>query len=186
MTIKIVDMPRDEAHIRQGGEVIQAAFEKNFPGAWETVEDGIEEIHEMLADDRICRAALLDGKIVGWIGGIPEYDGNVWELHPLAIHPDYQGQGIGRLLVEDFEQLVSEKGALTIILGSDDESNMTSLSGVDLYDNLLEKIASIQNLRRHPFGFYQKMGYTIIGVVPDANGYGKPDIIMGKRVTSTG
>jgi hypothetical protein len=27
-----------------------------------------------------------------------------------------------------------------------------------------------------------RVGYTIIDVVPDANGRGKPDIILGKRV----
>jgi hypothetical protein len=26
------------------------------------------------------------------------------------------------------------------------------------------------------------MGYTITGVVPDANGIGKPDILMSKRI----
>ena len=186
MTISIIDMPQDEASIRQGGEVISLAFAENFPGAWDTIAEGIEEIHEMLADDRICRAAHLDGRIVGWIGGIPEYDGNVWELHPLAIHPDFQGQGFGRLLVQDFEEQVAKKGAITIMLGSDDENKMTSLSGVDLYDNLPEKIAHIRNLKNHPYSFYQKLGYNIIGVIPDANGIGKPDILMGKRVKSSG
>jgi hypothetical protein len=26
------------------------------------------------------------------------------------------------------------------------------------------------------------MGYTIVGVIPDANGLGKPDILMAKRI----
>lgn len=185
MTITIIDMPDDKTLIRQAGEVINLAFAENFIDAWSTIEEGIEEVHKMLAEDRICRVALLDGRLVAWIGGIPEYDGNVWELHPLAVHPDFQGQGIGRILVQDFEEVVAKKGALTIMLGSDDENNMTSLSNVDLYDNLPDKLANIRNLKNHPFGFYQKMGYSIIGVIPDASGIGKPDILMGKRVKSS-
>jgi aminoglycoside 6'-N-acetyltransferase I len=61
---------------------------------------------------------------------------------------------------------------------------MTSLAGVDLYENLWEQIRDIRNLKHHPFEFYQKMGYIITGVVPDANGIGKPDILMAKRITS--
>ena len=61
---------------------------------------------------------------------------------------------------------------------------MTSLAGVDLFENLWDKIKNIQNLKGHPFEFYQKMGYVITGVVPDANGKGKPDIMMSKRVES--
>jgi aminoglycoside 6'-N-acetyltransferase I len=30
--------------------------------------------------------------------------------------------------------------------------------------------------------FYRKLGFVIVGVVPDANGPGKPDILMAKRV----
>jgi len=34
----------------------------------------------------------------------------------------------------------------------------------------------------HAEAFYQKCGFVIVGVVPDANGLGKPDILMAKRV----
>jgi aminoglycoside 6'-N-acetyltransferase I len=85
-------------------------------------------------------------------------------------------------LVEDFEEQVRLKGGLTITLGTDDDDNMTSLSGVDLYENLWEKIRDIRKLKNHPYEFYQKLGYVITGVVPDANGRGKPDILMAKRV----
>ena len=34
----------------------------------------------------------------------------------------------------------------------------------------------------HATGFYRRMGYTVIGVIPDANGKGKPDILMAKRL----
>ena len=93
-----------------------------------------------------------------------------------------QGQGIGRALVQDLEEQVRARGALVITLGSDDEDGMTSLANVDLFENLWEKIRDIQNYKHHPFEFYQKMGYVISGIVPDANGPGKPDILMAKRV----
>jgi aminoglycoside 6'-N-acetyltransferase I len=46
----------------------------------------------------------------------------------------------------------------------------------------MENIKNIKNLKRHPYEFYQKLGYTIVGVVPDANGIGKPDIVMAKSL----
>jgi aminoglycoside 6'-N-acetyltransferase I len=42
--------------------------------------------------------------------------------------------------------------------------------------------ASSQNLKNHPFTFYERLGYHIVGVIPDANGIGKPDILMAKRL----
>jgi hypothetical protein len=89
---------------------------------------------------------------------------------------------VGRALVNDFEDQVRFRGGSTIYLGTDDENNRTSLGGVDLYLDPLGAAARIQNLGRHPFEFYRKMGFAIVGVLPDANGFGKPDIFMAKRV----
>ncbi|HET9908660.1 MAG TPA: GNAT family N-acetyltransferase, partial [Anaerolineales bacterium] len=167
----------------QAARLVVEAFREHWPDAWPTLEEALREVREMLESERICRIAVDEqGNLLGIIGGIPGYDGNVWELHPLAVQPSRQGQGVGRALVEDLEAQVRFKGGLTVTLGSDDEDNMTSLSGVDLYENLWEKIRDIRNLKKHPFAFYQKMGYVITGVVPDANGRGKPDILMAKRI----
>ena len=182
--MKIVSLSRDDSHrIEQAAQLLVDAFREHWPDAWPTLEQALQEVQEMLERERICRIALDEhGNLLGIIGGIPGYDGNVWELHPLAVQPSKQGQGVGQALVEDLEAQVRFKGGLTMTLGTDDEDNMTSLSDVDLYDDLWEKIRGIRNLKKHPFEFYQKMGYVITGVVPDANGRGKPDILMGKRL----
>jgi len=175
--------PNNEHIIQQAAQLLTDAFREHWPEAWPTLDDALKEVHEMLEAERICRVAIDEqGNLLGIIGGIPTYDGHVWELHPLAIQPKMQGQGIGRALVEDFEEQVRARGGLTITLGSDDEDDMTSLAGVDLYEDTWEKIQNIRNLKNHPFTFYQKMGYVITGVVPNANGIGKPDVLMSKRV----
>ena len=95
---------------------------------------------------------------------------------------EYQGRGFGRLLVQALENEVSARGGVMIYLGSDDETGTTSLYGADLYEDTFGKLASIQNTGGHPFPFYEKLGYKIVGVFPDANGIGKPDIWMAKRI----
>ena len=182
--MKIISLhPDNEALIQQAAQLLVDAFHEHWPDAWPTIDDGLKEIHEMLEAERICRVAIDEaGNLLAIIGGIPTYDGNVWELHPLAVQPKVQGQGIGRALVEDFEEQVRQRGGLTITLGSDDEDSMTSLSNIDLFENTWEKIQNVQNFKNHPFTFYQKLGYVITGVVPNANGFGKPDIIMSKKV----
>ena len=184
MNYKIITLqPDNDQFIQQAAQLLVDAFREHWPDAWPTLDEALKEVNEMLEAERICRIAIDEQEnLLGIIGGIPGYDGNVWELHPLAIQPNKQGQGIGRILINDFEEQVRARGGLTITLGSDDEDNMTSLSNVDLFENTWEKIRNIRNLKGHPFEFYQKLGYVITGVVPEANGIGKPDILMSKRI----
>jgi aminoglycoside 6'-N-acetyltransferase I len=182
--MRIIDLdPRDQQSIQQTAAMLVASFRVHWPRAWPDMNSALEEVRESFAEGRLSRVAVAeDGAVLGWIGGIEQYDGNVWELHPLVVRPDARGRGIGRALVRDLEAQVCARGALTITLGTDDEDDMTTLATVDLYSDLWKQIAGIRNLRRHPYEFYQKCGFTIVGVIPDANGPGKPDILMAKRV----
>lgn len=179
----ITDLTSDYAE--PAAELLVAAFSNTAPNAWRDIDSARETVREVLSAGNIARMALDDtAELLGWIGGESQYGGVVWELHPLVVSPAKQRRGIGRALVQDFEERVRERGGITILLGTDDENDLTTLSGVDLYADLWRRIREIRNLRNHPFEFYQKLGYVIVGVVPDANGIGKPDILMAKRVSA--
>jgi aminoglycoside 6'-N-acetyltransferase I len=180
--MKIVDLAPDETIIRQAAAMLVQGFRTHWPNAWPDMDAAAQEVRAFLSGERICRVAIDSQTVLGWIGAISEYDGMSWELHPLVVHSDYRGRGIGRALVTDLEQRVWERGGVTLFLGTDDESDMTSLAGKDLYPDVLAQLAGIKNLKGHPYEFYQKVGFVLVGVIPDANGPGKPDILMAKRV----
>ena len=139
----------------------------------------------MILRDGFARAMVdIDAAIVmGWVGGLPEYSGRVWELHPMVVRRAYRRQGVGRALAAAFESEARARGGLTATLGTDDDSGMTSLADVNLYDNVPRHISELRDLgRNHPFLFYQKLGYVVTGLMPDANGRGRPDIYMSKRL----
>lgn len=177
--------PQDTERVHQTARLLFNEFRSNWPDAWPNLNTALEEVQSSFNNDRISRVALLDsGLVIRWVGGISHYNGNVWELHPLVVSSAYQGKGVGRALVQGLEATVAERGALTLWVATDDENNLTSLGGVDLYPDPLHPLSALKNLRRHPFEFYQKLGFAVVGVLPDANGLGKPDIYMAKRVAA--
>lgn len=173
----------DAAASEQVAGILVAGFAEHWPGSWPDLEAARATVRASFGTDRLSRVAVDEhAAVLGWIGGFAEYGGHVWQLHPLVVRPDSQGRGIGQALVADFEAQVRSRGGLTVWLGSDDVDGMTSLAGVDLFPQVLDHLARIRNLRRHPFEFYQKLGYAIVGALPDANGLGKPDIFLAKSV----
>lgn len=161
---RIVDLRPDAGElIEQVALFLGDAF-RDRTEDWQDPESARREVLDSLEPDRISRVLVDEsGRAAGWIGGIPMYGGR-------------------RALVEDFERLVAPRGALTLWAGSDDENNETTLSGRDLYPDIPGSIRSIRNLGHHPYEFYLRMGFRIAGVLPDANGLGKPDIFLAKRV----
>lgn len=182
--MKIIDLcPDDEKAIIQVAKLLVESFKQNWPDAWPSLDSALEEVKASFGADRISRVAVNEnGDILGWIGGISQYNGNVWELHPIVVREDSRRKGIGKALILDLEVQVRERGGITLWVGTDDENNMTTLAGVNLYSNLWEHVTNIKNLHGHPYEFYQKCGFVIVGVMPDANGMGKPDIYMAKSV----
>jgi aminoglycoside 6'-N-acetyltransferase I len=184
MNYQISDLSVDQPdRNRQTAAILVEGFSEHWPESWPTMESGLAEVQESFGSGRISRVALnTEGHVLGWIGGMPTYDGRVWELHPLVVKPSNQRRGIGRALVADLETQVAERGGLTLWLGSDDVDGSTTLAGVDLFPDLLGHLGRIRNLHGHPYEFYQKMGFSLSGVMPDANGPGKPDIFLAKKI----
>ena len=178
----IIDLASDTRLIEPTARLLLDTF-RGRTEDWQDLGSARQEVVESLASDRISRVLLDDaGLVLGWIGGIPIYGGRVWELHPLVVSGLHRRQGIGRALVDDLEQCAASRGALTLWAGSDDEHGDTTLGGSDLYPDIQGAIQRIRNLNDHPYEFYLRLGFRIAGVLPDANGPGKPDIFLAKRV----
>jgi aminoglycoside 6'-N-acetyltransferase I len=165
--------------IYQAAEILAS----EIPHGWENVESAQAEIESLIAEGALLCVALIGEDVVGFGGMIPQYGKITYELHPLVVKRSHWKLGIGKAILTHLEDMVREQGGSNVYLGSDDEfgDRQTSLRGVDLYSNLYEHLRTFQP-GEHPTGFYLKCGYRVVGVIPDANGIGKPDIFMAKRL----
>jgi aminoglycoside 6'-N-acetyltransferase I len=178
--MRIVDLTRDR--VDDTAALLQSAF-RGRSDEWLDAAAARRTVDASLDAGNISRVALDDADdVIGWIGAMPSYRGNVWEIHPIVVAQERRRTGVGRALIGDVERLVGERGGLTLWAGSDDENGETSLGGADLYDDIAGAIQNIRNLRGHPYEFFLNVGFRIAGVLPDANGPGKPDIFLAKPV----
>ncbi|MFU8785701.1 MAG: GNAT family N-acetyltransferase [Candidatus Izemoplasmataceae bacterium] len=168
----------DKDGLNEVAKLLQSAF----PWCYGEDETSLEEANSLLENDYVTLVYKEANKVVGIVSARPQYGLTGWELHPLVVDDNYRMKGIGKKLMASLEEAVASQGGVVICLGTDDEHFRTSLSKVDLFIDTFKHIESIKNLSNHPFTFYEKMGYKIVGVIPDANGPNKPDIFMAKRI----
>ena len=162
--------------VDQAARVLGAAFANM---------DAQAEVASFVADTGRHALAALDGAdVLGWIGWLEGYS-HAWELHPLVVDAQFQRRGIGTALVGELESRARAAGILTLWLGADDESGGTNLYGVDVFPSVLRHAAFAEQTTRHPIRFYRKVGFQVVGLLPDVNGFGKPDILMAKRVAAS-
>jgi len=179
----IIDLSADRSDLIEGAAGLLYESFRDLTPAWPDMSSARNEVQASLESGKISRVMLdTEEQVIGWVGAMPHYDGHVWELHPLMVAEVHRSNGYGRTLVQDIEAIVSTHGAMTLWVGADDEIDATSLAGVDLYDDIPGAIRDIKNLKHHPYEFYMRMGFRVVGVMPDANGRGKPDIFLAKRV----
>lgn len=165
--------------------LLYTSFLELSPAWLPSEDDALEAVHESFGDNRLSRVGLLGDEVVGWVAGNRLY-GRVWELHPMVVAANRRRQGFGRQLVEDFERQVAVRGALTLHLSTSDESDRTTLFGVDLYQEPLEHLRRLRSTREHPIDFYLRVGFSLVGVLPDAEGPGMPSILFAKSVAIAG
>ncbi len=186
MDVRIVDIGESNTYKLAAARALMAAFADRERSAWPDIERAAEEVEDCAEGANICIGAYDGRTMLGWAGLRRMYEAT-WELHPLAVDPRHQGKGVGSLLLRELEARAARRGIIGIMLGTDDEDFGTSLSSVDLDGaNVFREAGLIRNLKRHPYEFYLKNGYAIVGVVPNANGRRKPDIWMWKDLTNVG
>jgi aminoglycoside 6'-N-acetyltransferase I len=176
-------------YVNESKEIMEQAAKillETFPEAnmWPDLDEekALEIVEESISDENISIGIKINNQLIGWVGLLPMYE-KTWELHPMALLPKFQGKGYGKILLNELEKIAQEKGIIGIFAGSDDETNKTSLSEKEITgDNIFEEIKNIINHKNHPYEFYVKCGYSIIGIVPNANGKNKPDILLWKNI----
>jgi aminoglycoside 6'-N-acetyltransferase I len=169
--------------LEQAASILTVNFTAIGIPAWPDIGAARAEVAECLAESEVLLGVLDGGRLVAWGGLQQMYDDVTWELHPLVTDHSVRGRGIGAALLAELEKRARDRGVSNIALGTDDEYRGTTLADFDpATDDLGEAIRNIRNLRGHPFEFYRKQGYFIVGVVPHANGPGKPDILMWKSL----
>jgi aminoglycoside 6'-N-acetyltransferase I len=80
------------------------------------------------------------------------------------------------------ERLARATGILTLFASTSDEVGATSLSGVDLYVDPVGAMASARWQEPHACESWRSVGFKLVGVLPDAEGPGKPSIHFAKAV----
>ena len=176
-------VPQNVERLKETAWMLFQGYKECRPDIYPSQVRAMGEVRASLGEGRISRVAVLpDGELRGWIAAASHYKGYVWELHPLVVGGAFRRQGIGRALVRDLVKQVKARGGRTIWTSTEGKTGGTSLSGAELFPGVLDRLKNIQGLHEHPFEFYRKAGFEVIGVMPDAGGPGKPDIYMGMLV----
>ena len=120
----------------------------DHPWPREAFEEEIEN-----AGQGIGFIAEQEGFIVGFATGLEVSD--EFHLHNIAVHPDYQGQGVGKELLKNIDDYCHEH---------------------DLHKILLEVRRDNENARR----LYLGMGYEAVGIRKDYYGPGRDAYLFTK------
>ena len=177
----------DECNAEPKAELIDAlakitfnAFADTAPTWLPTLEHARAQVLSAAAGDGQARVAMAGERAVGWIGLKPGK--RVWEIHPIAVDPAQQGLGVGRLLVDAAVTSAREADALTLFASTSDEIGSTSLFEADLFDAPWQAMRDLRVTGPSPVSFWQKVGFTVVGVLPDAEGTGKPSIQLARTL----
>jgi aminoglycoside 6'-N-acetyltransferase I len=170
--------PGDDSFLEDAAALLAEVY----PGYVERPEDAFAEVERVMNEDAVFIVRVLEGELVGLIGARLTHGDTGYELFPHVVHPDEQNQGLGTVLLYMLEQELARRGATVLFLAVEDEYGDTTLFDKELFDDPFPAIRDMKALAWHPFVFYRRRGFQVYGVIPDAFGVGKPDILMAKQI----
>lgn len=107
-----------------------------FRNQWLRLPLGLNLFDEDLnCDEDDCILVVMDNDVIVGCIMLHPFDKKTVKFRQMAIHPKWQGKGIGKTLLEDAEQLAKERNFEKIVL----------------------------HARQTAIGFYEQAGYSIFG-----------------------
>ncbi len=181
--MRVVDIRRDDAFLTDAlTELSFAAAARHAPNWLPTLERARATVLDATDAGHIARVLQgEDGVPLGWVAAEHTYSA-VWEIHPLLVGVEHHGRGYGTRLVADIESRIEARGGAVAFVSTSDETESTSLSNVDLYRDPAGALAALDVQPGHALGFWRRVGYTVVGMIPDAEGPGMPSIHLCKRL----
>lgn len=110
--------------IQQNDYAPAAAIWREVLGVRNATDESVSVTYEqMKQDDRYCTfVAEADGKIVGLAAAVKVlaigHPGGYVKMNGIGVLPEYRGQGIGKMLMRQVEQMAVESGSPYIGLAS--------------------------------------------------------------------
>jgi aminoglycoside 6'-N-acetyltransferase I len=92
--LEIVDFARQaEGVLEQAATLLVSEFDQ--PRGWPTLGSAREEVDVVIRSG--FALGVLEGDLLsGWVGGLPQLGGRVWELHPMVVRREHRRCGVGR------------------------------------------------------------------------------------------
>jgi len=182
--MRIVDLStEDDCVVEQVATLLLEGVAVHSSNPWSDVTSALDEVGESFDANHISRVAFDDGDtMLGWTAGYSTYNGYIWQLYPLVLATHSFNLDIGHLLIQDFEEQVRTRGGLSILLSIDVEPALIAPS-ILCENNLWQHMTALQRLDNHRIEFFRQLGFTIVGVIPNAHGQGKPDVLLERSVT---
>jgi len=156
-------------------------LEATYPEVYDKSESKETILHLLRGKNRLF-VAEESSRVIAFVGVLHHVFPKAYQIEPLIVEHQFRRQGIGGKLLELTEFKLKQEGIHTLFITAQDTESSTNLSGQDFYaDNPLALLANIE-YSNHPMRFYEKRGYHITGIIPDANGFGRPEYILSKRI----
>jgi len=170
----------DAALLRGVADLLVIAFPTIYAG---NVTQALADVVQFAPEDRSLVARDSEGAPIGWVRMEHFKKQSSAEIKLVAVHPTRRRQGVGRTLVMASEERMRVIGCVTMLATVGDTRGRTNLYGMDVTEDAPRLLANFACHADHPAGFFLKIGYRLVGLLPDAYGPGKHDLTLARRIT---
>ena len=170
----------DAALLRGVADLLVVACPSLYGG---DVTQALADVVQFAPEDLGLIARDPEGTPIGWLRA-EHFPGQASaEIKLVAVQPTRRRQGVARTLVMAAEERMRSQDCVTMLATVGDTRGRTNLYGVDVTEDAPGLLAGFHCHADHPAGFFLRVGYRLVGLLPDAYGPGKHDLTLARRIS---